>query len=73
MNVPRVFREQCVEYEKAGFHVKHLEFAKGAHAKVQFEEFPEVQVISKNVGDFRAIKNNIARYRALAAKAKEKK
>ena len=71
MNVPRTYREQCVEYEKAGFHVCRLEHGKGSHVKVQFQEFPETQVLSKNLGDHRAIKNNIARFRALAAKAKE--
>lgn len=71
MNIPRVFRQQFVEYEKAGFHPVSLEFTKGAHAKVKFAEFPETQLLSKNIGDYRALKNNIARFRALAAKAQE--
>lgn len=72
MNIPRVFREQFIEYEKAGFHVRRIEPSKGSHAKVWFEEFPEQQILTKNIGDYRAIKNNIARFRALAARAKEK-
>lgn len=73
MSIPRPFREQFLIYEREGFHVKHFQPTKGSHAKVQFEEFPEVQVLTKNVGDPRAIKNNVSRFRALAAKAKEKK
>ncbi len=72
MNVPRVFRQQFIEYEKAGFHPIALEFAKGSHAKVTFAEFPDPQFLTKNITDFRAIKNNISRFRGLAAKAREK-
>jgi hypothetical protein len=73
MNIPRPFRSQFVEYERAGFHVRDFQPAKGSHAKVWFEEFPDPQFLTKNVGDPRAMKNNIARFRALAAKAKEQK
>ena len=73
MQIPRPFRKQFEVYEKAGFHVKDLEPSRGSHAKVWFEEFTEPQMLSKNVGDPRALKNNIARFRALAAKAKEEK
>lgn len=72
MNTPRAYRQQFVEYEKAGFHPVALEPGKGSHVKVRFAEFPEVQMLSKNLGDYRALKNNIARFRALATKAKEK-
>ena len=71
MNVPRVFREQFREYEKAGFHPVRLEFAKGSHAKVWFEEFSEPQTLTKNISDHRAIKNNISRFRGLASRMEE--
>lgn len=70
MNVPRMFRKQFDVYERAGFHPVSFEFAKGAHVKVKFAEFPEVQVLTKNADEPRALKNNLARFRNLAEKAK---
>lgn len=67
MNVPRVLREQVKEYERAGFHVTAVEPRSGSHFKVWFAEFPDQpQIITKNVLDWRALKNNIARYKRIA-------
>ena len=71
MKLPRVYRDQFLAYEKAGFHVKEIEPSKGSHLRVTFEEFPEVQFLTMHLGCPRALKNNISRFRGLAAKAKE--
>lgn len=72
MKPPRMFKTQFAEYEKAGFHVKDAQPSKGSHYKVWFKEFPEPQFLTMHLGDPRAMKNNIARFRGLAKKAKEK-
>lgn len=72
MNYPRRYRQQFLEYEKAGFHVDRMEPSKGSHMKVWFKEFSEPQFLTNHLGCPRALKNNIARFRGLAAKAKEK-
>ena len=66
MNIPKVLREQVKEYERAGFHVIDVEPRSGSHFKLRFAEFAEPQIVTKNLLDWRAIKNNIARYRRLA-------
>ena len=66
MNIPRAIREQVKEYEKAGFHVVQVEPRSGSHFKVWFAEFSEPQIVTKNVLEWRSLKNNIARYRRLA-------
>lgn len=66
MNIPRVLREQVKEYERAGFHVIDVEPRSGSHFKVWFAEFAEPQIVTKNALDWRALKNNIARYKRLA-------
>jgi len=67
VNIPRAIREQVKEYEKAGFHVTQVEPRSGAHFKIWFAEFPErPQIVTKNVLEWRSLKNNIARYRRLA-------
>ena len=63
MQIPRVLRAQVREYEKAGFHVKECKPCNGAHFKLWFEEFADPQVITKNLTDWRSIKNNIANYK----------
>jgi len=63
MQVPRVLREQIRAYEKAGFHVVECKPANGAHFKLRFAEFPEPQVVTKNMNDPRALKNNIAHFK----------
>lgn len=73
MKPPRMFKAQFAEYKKAGFNVKDAQPSKGCHYKVWFEEFPEPQFLTYHTGDPRAMKNNIARFRGLAKKAKEQK
>lgn len=63
MQIPRPLREQVKEYEKAGFHIIEYKPCSGAHYKVRFKEFSEPQVITKNLTDWRSIKNNIAHYK----------
>ena len=67
MVIPRPLRPQIKEYEKAGFHVTRIEPRNGAHFKIWFAEFDEPQFITKNVLEWRSLKNNIAQYRRLAA------
>ena len=71
MDIPRAIREQVKEYEKAGFHVIQCEPRSGSHFKVWFAEFSEPQIVTKNVLEWRSLKNNIARYRRLARGEKE--
>ena len=66
MNIPRAIRGQVKEYEKAGFHVQQVEPRSGSHFKIWFAEFTEPQIVTKNVLEWRSLKNNIARYRRLA-------
>lgn len=72
MTPPRVLRDQLAFYERHGFHAVDFESAKGSHFKVKFAEFGEPQFLSKNVGCPRALRNNVSRFRQLAAKAGEK-
>ena len=66
MNIPRVLREQVKEYEKAGFHVIACEPRSGAHFKLWFAEFPnKPQIVTKNVVEWRSLKNNIAHYKRI--------
>ena len=66
MNIPRVLREQLKVYEREGFHPLTVEQRAGSHFKVVFAEFSEPQILTKNAGEPRALKNNIARFRKLA-------
>lgn len=66
MKLPQGLRSQLREYEKAGFHVVDCQPASGSHFKMRFAEFSEPQVVSRNLTDKRALKNNIARFRRLA-------
>lgn len=66
MNYPRGLREQFKRYEAEGFHVKSVEPRAGSHFKVEFEEFSEPQFLTINMGDFRAVRNNLSRFRLLA-------
>jgi hypothetical protein len=73
MEIPRHLRKQIDAYSRAGFNVIAIEFRAGAHAKLTFAEFPEPQFVTKNADEPRALKNNIARYKRLAAVHTEKK
>ena len=70
MKLPRVLREQAKFYESKGFHMIEAEPRAGSHWMVKFAEFPEPQIVTKNVmTDRRAIHNNVAHYRRLKEKA----
>lgn len=68
MKVPRELRKQVDAYVRAGFNPVDITHREGSHYRVVFAEFPEnPQFITKNAGDPRALKNNIARFRRLAS------
>ena len=67
MKVSHRMRKQLMEYERAGFHAISIEDRAGSHKLVRFAEFPEPQIVTDCRSDWRAFKNNIARYRRLAA------
>lgn len=71
MEIPKAIRQQVKEYERAGFHVVKVEPRNGAHFKLWFAEFDNPQFITKNVVEWRSLKNNIAHYKRLAAKEQE--
>jgi len=72
MHFPKGLRKQLIEYEKAGFTIIEIEPRSGSHFLVVFAEFPQPQIVSKNVNDQRATKNNISIYRRMAAEHREK-
>jgi len=72
MKVSQRLRKQIKEYEREGFHLVSLENRTGSHKLVTFAEFPEPQIITASQSDWRALKNNIARFRRLAEQHKEK-
>lgn len=72
MKVPQRLRKQVKEYEREGFHVVAIENRSGSHKLVSFAEFPEPQILTASQCDWRAFKNNIARFRRLAEQHKEK-
>ena len=65
--LPKRLAEAFKLYERAGFTVKSVERA-SKHWKVKFNEFPETQFLTSNDVDQHALKNNLARYKRLAAK-----
>ena len=71
MRIPQSLREQVKLYERAGFHVLSCAPRSGAHFSLKFAEFTEPQIVTKSVLGWRSVKNNISRYRRLAA-TKEK-
>ena len=64
------FEKQLKEYERAGFTVKSVESSKGSHKRVVFNEFSAPQFLTTHTDDWRAIKNNIARFRRLQREGK---
>ena len=72
MKINKRLRKQLKEYEREGFTVVNVEDRAGSHKLLTFAEFPEPQVVSDCKSDWRAFKNNIARYRRLATAHKEK-
>jgi hypothetical protein len=72
MKVSQRLRKQVKEYEREGFHVVSIENRTGSHKLLTFAEFPEPQIVTACQSDWRALKNNIARFRRLAEKHKEK-
>jgi hypothetical protein len=72
MIVPKVLRKQIQEYKTAGFHPTRIQSGTSSHFKVWFAEFEGMQVITANLNDPRAIRNNLARYRRLQQEQQEK-
>jgi len=69
MTIPRVLRDQAKFYASKGFHIVDAEPRAGSHFLVKFAEFPEPQIVTKNVNDPRAMHNNVSVYRRLKEKA----
>lgn len=72
MKLTQRMRKQMKEYEREGFHVVSVEDRAGSHKLVRFAEFPEAQIVTDCKSDWRAFKNNIARYRRLAREYAER-
>ena len=72
MKINQRMRKQIKEYEREGFHVVSIEDRAGSHKMLKFAEFPEPQIVSDCKSDWRALKNNIARFRRLAKEHEEK-
>jgi hypothetical protein len=68
MAIPRVLRDQAKFYASKGFHIIDAEPRAGSHFLVTFAEFPEPQIITKNMKDPRAMHNNVSAYRRLKEK-----
>lgn len=64
--IPKQMRKQLQLYAGAGYNVSDIEHARGSHYKVRFKEFPQVQALTSNTGDPRALKNNLSRFARLA-------
>jgi hypothetical protein len=73
MKISQRLRKQVKEYEREGFHVVSIENRTGSHKLVTFAEFPEPQIVTACQSDWRALKNNIARFKRLAKQHEERK
>lgn len=65
--LPQKLRDQIEIYRKAGFMPKSIESRKGSHWMVVFERVGPM-ILTTNVGDPRAIKNNLSELRRRAAR-----
>lgn len=70
MEAPKGLRQQLKHYEAHGFHPIDARPRAGSHWRVVFAEFDEPQFLTANVDEPRALKNNVARFKRLAAQAK---
>ena len=64
---PSKLRDQLNVYRKAGFETKSVEARKGSHWMVVFEKVGPM-ILTTNLGDPRAIKNNLSELRRRAAR-----
>ncbi len=71
MDIPRALRKQLAYYAREGFHAVDIKHAAGAHVKVIFAEFSKPQILTRNIDEPRALKNNLARFRRLAKEQHE--
>lgn len=65
--LPMKLRDQLTIYRKAGFEATSIEARKGSHWMVMFEKVGPM-ILTTNVGDPRAIKNNLSELRRRAAR-----
>jgi hypothetical protein len=72
MKINQRMRKQIKEYEREGFNVVDIQDRAGSHKLLIFAEFPEPQIVTDCKSDWRALKNNIARFRRLAKENEEK-
>jgi len=64
--VPKQLRRQVQVYADKGYNVAEIGNSRGSHYKVRFKEFPEVQLLTINADEPRALKNNLSRFARLA-------
>lgn len=69
MEAPKALRQQIKFYEGHGFHAVDAQPRAGSHWRVRFAEFDEPQFLTVNADCPRALKNNVARFKRLAAQA----
>ena len=69
MEAPKGLRQQLKHYEGHGFTAIEAVPRAGSHWRVRFAEFDEPQFLTVNANCPRALKNNIARFKRLAAQA----
>lgn len=65
MAIHRALREQAKFYASKGFHIISATPRAGSHWLAVFAEFPEPQIVTANMSDPRAWRNNVAHYRRL--------
>ena len=68
MAIHRALREQAKFYAAKGFHIISATPRAGSHWLAVFAEFPEPQIVTANMSDPRAWRNNVAHYRRLKDK-----
>lgn len=69
MAIHRALRDQARFYATKGFNMISAEPRSGSHWLARFAEFPDPQIVTVNMGDPRAWRNNVATYRRLKEKA----
>ena len=62
MKIPGKLRDQLQTYHKAGFSFSSISPKKGSHWLVVFEQVGPM-IVTTNIGDPRAIKNNLGELR----------
>lgn len=72
MTIHRALRKQAQVYAAHGFTMIESIPRAGSHFQCRFAEFSEPVFLTKSRSDYRALKNNIARFRALTKQEQQK-